>query len=827
MVRIVADRPAAAGARWAGAIPAPRPLRRLLGEREGGAAPRQQGPHQAQARDATAHLAEVEARRQRAGGRDADVDVVALRSQWQRTSPPCPCLMALVSSSLTVSATGMDSGSGSTWGSSADQIHHDGAAEVALQRLRDGPQQPAHSQRPARAHLQAVDLGDGLHLAHGLGQHIGHFGPARGVLLQQAGHALQVVLDAVVHLAHQHLALRDGGLQAGAFRGPLFGHVAGHQQQLRRGGRVVGQVGDAHVPDTLGRPGSSRHSCTCTGSPGPPAAASDSQACRACGLRRGQHSASGWPSMCAVSWPKKAAAVWLSCCTCRLVASNSAMASGAVSITRCSEAWVCAVRTSAWRRRSMSSRAKVSSGAPAHRRRRCARRCPPPRTRGRRARAAGTRRSRPGLRPGAAASRRGAADVRLGRGHGADRLADEVRQFAAEHAAGRPVHPFDALPRHRDDAHQHRVEDGACAVGLRGQRLARAAALVDVDVGADHAAFGVVAVHRAHAHLHPAQAAVAPAQQPLAAEAAVLAQALHDAGFEIHTLARVFVELGSVQRAQLRAGPAGQRGHRLVGPFDARAALVDDAHLREVEHQLAVAHQALQFGLLGLQPRDVGQHGHGFGLRPSGWARRTESEYQRNWSSWPGQRQLGLEGPALGQRVQRFAHTIQRADAAAEDLLQRGTRRGAGLEAQHALEAQVAAHQQRAAQVGDAGGGTVQDGRQFAQQLFVAALRAFLVGHVQRDDRGGGAAAGQCAGLHAGQQPARRPAPGGARHNAPRCVRHGAARAAGVRTRAARRARPVRARCPAGPRHRGLVADAAGPAPPACARRVAAPASRG
>jgi hypothetical protein len=194
-------------------------------------------------------------------------------------------------------------------------------------------------------------------------------------------------------------------------------------------------------------------------------------------------------------------------------------------------------------------------------------------------------------------------------------------------------------------------------------------------------------------------------------------------------------------------------GHRLVGPFDACAALVDDAHLRQVEHQLAVPHQLLQLGLLGLQARDVGQHGHGLGLRPAGWARRTESEYQRNWSSVPARatrpRKAG-PGPARPG----IAHTVQRADAAAEDLLQGRSRRSAGLEAQHALETQVAAHQQRAAQIGDAGGGTVQDGRQLAQQLFVAALRAFLFRHVQRDDRGRGAAASQGAGLHTGQQPA-------------------------------------------------------------------------
>jgi hypothetical protein len=96
--------------------------------------------------------------------------------------------------------------------------------------------------------LQAVDLGDGLHLADGLGQHGAHAGVALGVLLQQPGHALQVVLDAVVHLAHQHLALGDGGLQPRLLGGALLGHVAGHQQQLRRG------LGAGHPASPRARP---------------------------------------------------------------------------------------------------------------------------------------------------------------------------------------------------------------------------------------------------------------------------------------------------------------------------------------------------------------------------------------------------------------------------------------------------------------------------------------------------------------------------------------------------------------------------------------------
>jgi hypothetical protein len=63
---------------------------------------------------------------------------------------------------------------------------------------------------------------------------------------------LQVVLDAVVHLAHQHLALRDRRLEARLLRGALLGDVGGDDEEL------VGRLalrGDerqqASVPDVL------------------------------------------------------------------------------------------------------------------------------------------------------------------------------------------------------------------------------------------------------------------------------------------------------------------------------------------------------------------------------------------------------------------------------------------------------------------------------------------------------------------------------------------------------------------------------------------------
>ena len=61
--------------------------------------------------------------------------------------------------------------------------------------------------------------------------------------------------------------------------------------------------------------------------------------------------------------------------------------------------------------------------------------------------------------------------VRLGRGHDRDRLVEEFRELAAEHALRRAVHPLDAARPDGDDAHQHRIEDrpGALAPSTRGR----------------------------------------------------------------------------------------------------------------------------------------------------------------------------------------------------------------------------------------------------------------------------------------------------------------------------------------------------------------------
>ena len=95
--------------------------------------------------------------------------------------------------------------------------------------------------------MQAVHLGNGMDLAHRLADQLRHIGPSRRRLLQQPGHALQVVLDPVVHLFDQQLALRHRRLEARLLGQALLGHVAADQQHL---GLVAGiEPDDAHVPN--------------------------------------------------------------------------------------------------------------------------------------------------------------------------------------------------------------------------------------------------------------------------------------------------------------------------------------------------------------------------------------------------------------------------------------------------------------------------------------------------------------------------------------------------------------------------------------------------
>jgi len=568
-----------------------------------------------------------------------------------------------------------------------------------------------------------------------------------------------------MHLAHQHFALVDRGLQACQFGCTLLGHVAGHQQQLRaRAGRAAGpgfvQRRDAAVPyphvGFAARPVHRLVAPLVLAGGGAGRGLGQPVAQRA-GLRRGREVVQA-RALQTLQRPREEAG------------------RGLVKLLHAQRAGI-EQRDGQRRRfddalqRSLGLRNAHLGLAPALDVQQRDRHLAPAGAVGGEHGAADDPELAPVARFQPALEGLGLAVLQamqtvglaqrvvgFGCGHDAHRLAHEVGQLAAEHAPRRTVHPLDALLGDSDDAHQHRVQHRARALGLAGQGLARTAPLVDVDEGADHRGLGLVLVHRAHRHLYPDQAAVAAAQAALTAEAALLAQRLADAGLEIDALAGVFVQLGGVQRAEFGAGPAGELGHGLVGALDACAALVDDAHFRKAEHQFAVAQQLLQFGLLVLEPGDVGKHGHRLGLFTCALGAAHRQGKPLRWPVAAGQGQLGFIGLTFVQRFQRrhgLARALQRTHAAREDLLQRGPGSRTGIEAQHALEAPVAAHQHRPAQVGDAGGGAVEDGRQLAQQLFVAALRALLVGDVQGHDRGRVAPARERTRLDAREQPAR------------------------------------------------------------------------
>ena len=132
----------------------------------------------------------------------------------------------------------------------------------------------------------------------------------------------------------------------------------------------------------------------------------------------------------------------------------------------------------------------------------------------------------------------------------------------------------------------------------------------------------------------------------------------------------------------------------------------------------------------------------------AGSARRTDSEYQAGGAAPPaGDREFGLEA------LSRACSCRQRLREAAEQLADGGAGSGAGVAAR-ACDSKRRLQRTSivAAQVGDAGGGALEDGGQLAQQLLALALRAFLLGHVERDH---GAPAGVAlARLDARQQPA-------------------------------------------------------------------------
>ena len=209
----------------------------------------------------------------------------------------------------------------------------------------------------------------------------------------------------------------------------------------------------------------------------------------------------GWPISPSVVVPAARALTSLACTHGSVRASSSVIASGAASMTRCSDACACDMRglglappLDVEQRVGELAAARIALGrdgvaddpelAPV------ARRGP------------GTRRSRPGPRP----ARRASCVRRNGWSGSAVATVDigsptKSARVAAEHAPRRAVHPLDALRPDGDDADQHRIE--ARALGLQRHRALGAMARVDVDVRGDDAAARPRPVDQALADLHP------------------------------------------------------------------------------------------------------------------------------------------------------------------------------------------------------------------------------------------------------------------------------------------------------------------------------------
>ncbi len=339
------------------------------------------------------------------------------------------------------------------------------------------------------------------------------------------------------------------------------------------------------------------------------------------------------------------------------------------------------------------------------------------------------------------------------RGHHADRLAREGTEVAAEHAACRAVHPLDAAAPHDDDADQHRVQHRALALGLQHQRLLRTPAVVNIDIGGDHAFVRGTGTHHTLIDLGPQAAAIAAAQAQLPIPLALAGQGLPDLRLQALVLEGRLEQLALGQSVELADAVAAHAGQGFVGARHLTLAQDGHAHIGEIEHQLPVLQQGFQLRLLGLEAADVADHEHGLVARALHLAQ-AQGQPARLVGLAPDLDELGLVARLAAELSQRFGHLPGQLGQGCKQGRHRGACRRADREPQHALEALVAAQQLLVAQIGHAHAGAVHDGGQLGQQLLVAALRLGLGRDVQGHHRGGALAAGELAGLHPGQQPA-------------------------------------------------------------------------
>ena len=217
-----------------------------------------------------------------------------------------------------------------------------------------------------------------------------------------------------------------------------------------------------------------------------------------------------------------------------------------------------------------------------------------------------------------------------------------------------------------------------------------------------------------------------------------------------------FVQAGHRRARQGLRRVAHQVGHRLVGTRDLAVALVDDADVRQVEHQLALARQRLELALLRLHSRRVGQHHHHADRARGGLVRAAQRQGapdRRLAMRARGQQQLRLQRADVAHGIDQRGDGLGRHAGAREDRIE-GLAGRVVAAAQQRLEPAVAADELLAAQVGDAGGADVEDGGELGQQILVAAARRLLLGDIDRHDRERAALRAQLGRLDARHQPA-------------------------------------------------------------------------
>ena len=183
----------------------------------------------------------------------------------------------------------------------------------------------------------------------------------------------------------------------------------------------------------------------------------------------------------------------------------------------------------------------------------------------------------------------------------------------------------------------------------------------------------------------------------------------------------VEVELGCVERLHGAAGEVGigladEVGQGRVGALDVAVAHESDAHTGEREHQVAVAAERLELGLLLAGAGDVGEHDDEFERLD----RLADAPHRQGVpaGALAGQHDLdvGLVLAVLLHLAGGLGDGTLDARVGAQQHGQALPGQRARWQAQHALEATVAAHQHVVLEVGDAGGRAFKDGAEFVQQ---------------------------------------------------------------------------------------------------------------